>query len=528
MFHILLADEILPDGLAVLQAAGDVTVDDLRLSHANLRERLPGYDALIVRSGTPVDRDLITSGPRLRVIGRAGLSCDNIDLAAATERGIMVMNTPEAYSLAAAEHTLALILALARQLPAADAAVRRGEWQRERYLGVQLHGKVLGLVGLGRVGRLVAARARAFGMRVLIYDPYAGEAEAQSLGVTLATFDELLAQADFLSLHTSLTPETRRLLGPAEFSRVKPGLRLANCAQADLIDEAALYAALVDGRVAGAALDVFADEPPTGSPLLQLPNVVVTPHLGASTLEAQREVSVQIARQVLDALRGLEYRNVVNLPFVPGPDFARARPYLRLAEQLGALQSQLAGEYLQTVEIEVRGEEAAPLVKAVAVAVLKGLLASRLSETVNYINAPLLAAQHNLNVTQARGLAASDYANQISCRVHWDGGQRLVAGTLFGGAESRVTQLDGFRTDAQPQGHVLVMQSRDVPGVIGIVGTLLFQFNVNIAEWRLGRDHPGGTALSFINLDSPIQPAGLTALRALPQVLEVRSIVLPT
>jgi D-3-phosphoglycerate dehydrogenase len=293
------------------------------------------------------------------------------------------------------------------------------------------------------------------------------------------------------------------------------------------VDEAALFTALTDGRVAGAALDVFAVEPPIGSPLLQLPNVVVTPHLGASTLEAQREVSVQIARQVLDALRGLEYRNVVNLPFVPGPDFARARPYLRLAEQLGALQSQLAGDQLRTVEIEVRGEEAAPLVKAVAVAVLKGLLANRLSETVNYINAPLLAAQHNLSVTQARGLGASDYANLISCRVHWDGGQRLVAGTLFGGAESRVTQLDGFRMDAQPQGHVLVMQSRDVPGVIGIVGTLLFQFNVNIAEWRLGRDHPGGTALSFINLDSPIQPAGLTALRALPQVLEVRSIVLP-
>ncbi|MCC6188346.1 MAG: phosphoglycerate dehydrogenase, partial [Anaerolineales bacterium] len=481
MYRILVADEILPAGLDLLRAAPDARVDDLRLSRAELLAQVGDYDALIVRSGTPVDRPLIEAGRSLRVIGRAGLALDNIDLAAATERGLMVMNTPQAYSLAAAEHTLALMLALCRRVPAAEAALRRGEWGRGRFLGVQLHGKMLGLVGLGRVGRLVAQRALAFGMAVLVYDPYADDDEARRLGVTLATFDEVLSRADYLTLHAELTPETNCLIGPVELARLKPGARLINCARGELVDEAALAEALRGGRLAGAALDVFAAEPPAPHPLLDLPNLVLTPHLGGSTEEAQRETSREIARQVLDALRGHDYRNVVNLPFIAGPAFAQTRPYLALAEQIGALQAQLAGGEITSVEVEVKGADVAGLVKAVAVALLKGLLGRRLSQAVNYVNAPLLAAQHGLAIAQARGLETADYANLVSCRVRWTGGQRLVAGTLFGGLESRIVQLDAFRMDARPQGQVLIMSSRDVPGVIGIVGTLLHQYGVNIA-----------------------------------------------
>jgi len=526
-WRILVADDILPEGLALLRAAPDVLVDDLRLSRAELLERLGDYDAVVVRSGTGVDRELMERGAKLQVIGRAGLAFDNIDVAAATERGIMVLNTPDAYSLAAAEHTMALLLALCRHVPAADASVRAGAWERDRFLGAQLSGKLLGLVGLGRVGQLVAKRARAFGMLIMAYDPYAGELEARDLDVTLAPLDEVLAQADFLSLHSALTEETRRLVGREELARLKPSARLVNCARGELVDEAALAEALAHGRLAGAALDVFGSEPPVGSPLLGLPNVVLTPHLGSSTREAQRDVSVQVARGVLAALQGSGYPNVVNLPFDAGDDFARTRPYLDLAERLGALQAELAGSELSGVEIEVKGPEVSGLVKAIAVALLKGLLGQRLARPVNYVNAPALAAERQLRVTQARGLETADYANMISCRVSWSGGQRLVAGTLFGGQESRLVLLDEFRTDARPRGQVLIMFSRDVPGVIGIVGTLLFQYGVNIAEWRLGRDRPGGTALSFINLDSRVPPDGLVALRSLPQVIDVRSVLLP-
>jgi D-3-phosphoglycerate dehydrogenase len=316
------------------------------------------------------------------------------------------------------------------------------------------------------------------------------------------------------------------LLGAAELARLKRGACIVNCAQGGLIDEVALGAALASGQIAGAALDVFAHEPPGDSPLLALPNVVVTPHLGASTREAQAEVSVQIARQVLAALRGEDYANVVNLPFVAGPDFAQSRPYLHLAERIGALQRQLAGGKIEAVEVEVRGAEVAGRVKAVAVALLKGLLDGTLDEAVNYINAPMLAARQGLAVAQGRGLETSDYANLISCRVRWPGGERLIAGTLFGGADGRIVRLDEFRMDARPVGEALVMYSRDVPGVIGAVGTLLHEYGVNIAEWRLGRDRPGGTALSFINLDSSIPSPGVDALLALPQVVAVRIVAL--
>jgi D-3-phosphoglycerate dehydrogenase len=297
-----------------------------------------------------------------------------------------------------------------------------------------------------------------------------------------------------------------------------------NTARGALVDEAALAQALRAGRLAGAALDVFQVEPPAGSPLLEAPNVVLAPHLGGSTRQAQRQVSLEVARRVADALAGRSFEHVVNLPFMAGPDFAALRPYLQLAERIGALLSQLAGAPLRRAEIEVRGPDVAGLLKPAATALLTGLLRGRLPPPVNFVNAPALAAEHGLVVGQARGLDDTGYTNLISCRLSWDGGQRLAAGTLFGGVESRIVQLDDFRMDARPEGHALMMRSRDVPGVIGAVGSLMRDHGVNIAEWRLGRDRPGGTALSFINLDAPIPPAGLAALRELPEVIEARTL----
>jgi len=524
MYRILVTDPLPEEGLHLLRAAPDVEVDYGPASSVELKTRISEYDALIVRSGTAVNAELIERGARLKIIGRAGVNLDNIDVQAATERGIMVMATPEAVSVAAAEHTWALLLALCRRVPLADASLRRGEWTRGLFLGAQLHGKTLGLLGFGRVGRLVAERAHAFGLTVLTCDPYIDPDMPRTVNVTLVTFDELLSRSDFLSLHASHVSQP--LLGAAEFARLKPGARLINTASGTLIDEAALWEALKTGRLAGAALDTFAHEPPARGPLFEHPNVVVTPHLAASTEEGQSTVAAQIATQVLDALRGQGYRNVVNLPFRAGPDFRAVRPYLELAEKLGALQSQLAGGPITRVEVEVKGEGMMDLVKPIAVALLTGLLRHISSKPVNYVNAPALAVEHGLNITQTRGMNLVDYPNLLSCRVSWAGGQRLVAGTLFGGSEGRLVQMDDTRMDAKPEGHALVMFSRDVPGVIGIVGTLLAQFGVNIAEWRLGRDTPGGTALSFINLDEAPASAALNSLRALPQVIEVRAIEL--
>jgi D-3-phosphoglycerate dehydrogenase len=530
MYRILVTDPLPEEGLALLRAAPDAHTDYRPIHGDDLLNAIGDYDALIVRSGTAVNRELLERGTQLKIVGRAGVNVDNIDIPAATERGIMVMNTPESVSVSAAEHTLALMLALARRIPSAEASLKRGEWKRGLFLGMQLHGKILGLIGFGRVGQLVAERALAFGMNVLAFDPYVDSGLARRSQVTLVTFAELLARSDIVSLHVPLTDSTETIIGAGELEQMKPGAYLINTARGNLVAEDALHAALVSGHLGGAALDVFAAEPPGRSPLFESPNVVAVPHLGASTIEAQRAVSLQIAEQVLDALRGHNYRHVVNLPFSAGPDFRLVRPYLELAEKIGAMQSQLAGEPLTRVEVEVKVEGMTEIIKPIAVALLTGLMRHLTSEPVNYVNAPALAAERGIMITQTRGMKLVDYPNLLSCRVSWDGatgqGQRLVAGTLFGGGEVRLVQIDDIRMDAKPDGHLLVMYSRDVPGVIGIVGTLLSQFGVNIAEWRLGRDKAGGTALSVINLDEAPPPASITAINNLPQVLNARAIQL--
>ncbi len=515
--RILVADPIGAAGIDVLRSAADVEVDEhTGLSKEELLAVIGKYDAVIIRSATNLDADLIDSAKNLMVIGRAGVGVDNIDVPTATRRGVIVLNTPQANSVATAELTMGLMLAASRHTARAHAELSAGLWERSRHAGIELAGKTLGIIGLGRIGREVARRARAFQMEVIAYDPYVTERAAHEQSVTLVELDHLLARSDFVSLHCALSKDTENLIDAVAVSQMKPTAVLINAARGGLIDEAAVAEALQNGRLRAAALDVFSSEPPSAdNPLIGLANVVHTPHLGASTEEAQRDVAQQIAEQVLDALRGEGIVNSVNFPFRLDKDTA---PWLQLAVAMGKLHFAMAPGHIERVEIEARGEGVSEQIRAVATGVLAGLLHGSNPEGVNLVNAPALAADHGIAVSQTDGIGALDYPNMISARVFWDGGDRVVSGVVFGGKEPRVVQVSNYHLDAKPSGIVLLMLNNDVPGVIGDVGTLLGSHQVNIAEWRLGRDKIGGHALSFINLDTwPGDPV-MAELRALPAV----------
>jgi D-3-phosphoglycerate dehydrogenase len=529
MFRILVADKLGQAGLERLEQAEDVSFDvKTGLGKEALLAIIPQYDALIVRSGTQVDADVLQAGSKLRVVGRAGVGVDNIDIPAATRAGIVVMNTPGANSIATAEQAMTLMLAASRHTAVAHAALKAGEWKRASYVGTELYGKTLGLIGFGLVGRLVAERALAFGMEVLAYDPLVSEEIALDLGVTLVDLEDLLPVADYLSLHTALLPETESIINAASISLMKKGVIIINVTRGKLIDDNALADGLKSGHVRAAAIDVYRQEPPTASnPLLGLPNVLHTPHLGASTLESQRLVATQIADQVVTALRGTDFANSINMPFpVSEGTFARIQPFMTLAEKLGALHAGLANGPVHQVEVEVQGVEVTGLVRAIAAAILIGLLRDKVDVPINYVNAPILAEEQGITISQTRGIRGLDYPNLITCRASWDGGARTLGGVLFGNGEPRIVQVDQYRLEARPDGVVLMLKNQDVPGVIGQVGTLLAAYKVNIAEWRLGRNEPGGEALSFINLDSVPPMAVLEALAEVDAVTRVKLAVL--
>jgi D-3-phosphoglycerate dehydrogenase len=525
-YKILVTDNLSPDGLARLESAADVNFDVVTgLTQEALAERIPGYHGLIVRSSVRVTEAVLDAADVLKVIGRAGVGVDNIDLPAASMRGVIVMNTPGANSIATAEHTVALLLALCRHVPQAHASLKGGQWNRKHFVGIQLYHKTIGIVGLGRIGARVAQRCRAFGMRVLAYDPYLSHEAAEELKVKRVDLPELLAQSDFITIHAALTPETKNLIDARAIAQMKDGVRLVNAARGALIDEAALVEGLQSGKIAGAALDVFSREPLSPhSPLLNMENVVITPHLAASTQEAQRDVSTQIVDQMFDALRELDFRNAINMPIVNGGLLQALRPFLDLAEKAGSLQTQLAEDAIQRVEIGVKGEELDEHTKPITVAVLKGMLEPILHQPVNYINAPHLAQGRGMVVSQTSGAIIPDYPNLISCRVEWAGGGRTVAVTLFNSDEPRLVHIDGYRVDVRPEGVILVMRSQDQPGLIGRVGTILGEHGINIATWRTGRTQPGGLALSFISVDSDVSENVVEAVLDLELVRKVKKI----
>ncbi|GIK63925.1 MAG: D-3-phosphoglycerate dehydrogenase [Chloroflexota bacterium] len=527
--RILIATSLSEAGLNLLKGEIGGLAQVVEPENLSKHPMLNAAEALIIRDEVEIDTALLEKMPKLRVIGRAGVGIAGIDVESATRRGIIVMNTPGVNAISTAEYTFTLMLAMARNLIQAHNALTGGVWKREQHVGMELHGKRLGIIGLGRVGREVARRAMAFGMTVQAYDPYVTENQLGDLRLKLVGLAQLLADSDVISLHCATTPETAGLLNVDTFSLIKNGALLINTAHGSIVDENALLTALKNGRLAGVAVDVYAHEPITHSPLLNLPNVLHTPHLGDSTREAQRDLGLLIARQVLDALRGEDYRNVVNMPFVDGRPFEMIAPYLKLAERIGILQHALARGPINRVMLEFRGQEVEGLVKPMTVALLRGLLMPILGEgTVNYINAPVLAHERNIFVSQTKGLDSPDYANLMSCQVHWTGqyaGSTTMAGALFGRTEAHIVKINQYRTDFQPEGVLLVIGSYDRPGVIGRVGLLLSENNINIADWRTGRAEPGGQTLSVAILDEPISDDLLETLRSQDYVRHATQIV---
>jgi D-3-phosphoglycerate dehydrogenase len=518
-FHILLATDLTDDSLQILKDAPDVTTHIVPPNLAAVRDALVSADALIAREDVRVDGPLLVHAPYLKVIGRVGASLGNIDLEAATSRGIIVTNTPGTNAVAAGEHTLTLMLALSRRLITAHNSLKEGYWllDRRRQAGTQLDGKTIGLIGLGRVGRVVAQRCLAFGMTVLAYDPYITEDQISDKRVLLVGLNELLRRSDYISLHVAVTSETRGLLTADLIARMKPGARLINTSHGSIWDESAVASAVKEGRLGGVAVDVYSEEPPYNSPLIGLDNVIHTPHIGDNTIETAQDLSCQIVTQVLDALRGKDYRNVVNMPFVAGNiPYDAARPYLRLAECMGVIIHTLSRYPLRRVDVEYRGEELDGLVKPLTVALLKGLLTPVLGDKVNYINAPVLAAERGLHISQTKGLRTGDYATVVSCQVTLEDGEEIVmAGTLLDRKEPHIVQINEYRMNFVPLGDLLIMGSYDQPGVIGRVGTLLANNQVNIASWQTGRAEPGGQTLTVLTLDQPLPDEVLHELRQL-------------
>lgn len=515
-YTILVAADLTEDSMQILNTAEDVTVHKVAPSIPAIRDGLTTAHALIARDDVPIDKALLERAPNLMVIGRVGAGLGGIDIETATGQGIIVMNTPGTSAIAAGEHTLTLMLALSRKLVVTHNSLKEGWWllDRKRQAGTQLHGKTLGIVGLGRVGRVVALRCLAFGMTILACDPYLSEDHVGDERILLVGLKELLQRSDFISIHVPATRETQGLFNEEVIQQVKPGARLINTAFGGAWDEAAVAKALKDGLLAGVAVDVYAEEPPYNSPLIGLDNVIHTPHVAENTFEATQDLSFQIVQQVLDALRGVDYRNAVNMPFMPGIDFDTIRPYLVLAERMGTLTQFLSRNPVRRVAVELRGEEVSGLIKPLTVALLKGLLAPVLGDKVSYINAPLLASERGIQITQAKGLKTSDYANQVSCQVTLDDGEEIImAGTLLDHKEPHIVQINAYRMNFVPKGHLLILGSYDQPGVIGRVGTLMATNNVNIASWQTGRAQPGGHTLTVLTLDMPIPEPVLEELR---------------
>jgi D-3-phosphoglycerate dehydrogenase len=525
---ILVSDDVSESGLEPLRTAGFAVEKKTGLKPEELREIVRDYDGLVVRSETKVTAALMDEAVRLRAIGRAGVGVDNIDVSAATTRGIIVMNAPDGNTMTTAEHTLALLLALARGVPQAHASLQGGKWERKKFIGVELRGKTLGIVGLGRIGRVVASRARGFEMKVLAFDPFVAPDQARDMELELASLEEVCARADFLTVHTPLTAETRGIIGARELARMKPEVRIINCARGGLIDERALYEALKEGRVAGAALDVFEEEPPSqDNPLLQFAEVITTPHLGASTREAQEGVAVTVAEQMRDYFQTGALRGAVNAPALGAQELHTLSPYLVLAERLGRFHAQLLDEAVREVRIEYAGElaelEAAPVTRAF----LAGLLRD-MSARVNVVNAFLIAEERGITVTNSytRG-ATNDLTPAITTRVQTTGGEQTVSGALFGSnGDGRITEINGFRIEAIPSGHMVVTRNHDVPGVIGRVGTILGAHGVNIGRFHLGRRERGGEAMAVIETDAPLDDATLDELQSFEQIVSARRIAL--
>ena len=525
MPKVLISDKMDPKAAEIFRERGCEVDEITGLTPEELKAIIGEYDGLAIRSSTNVTAEILDAATNLKVVGRAGIGVDNVDIPAASAKGVVVMNTPFGNSITTAEHAIAMMFALARQLPSADASTQAGKWEKSKFMGVELTSKTLGLIGAGNIGSIVAERAIGLRMKVVAYDPFLTEERAIEIGVEKVSLDDLLARADFITMHTPLTDQTRNILSAEALAKTKAGVRIINCARGGLIDEAALKEALESGHVAGAALDVFAQEPAKENPLFGSPNLICTPHLGASTSEAQVNVAIQVAEQMADYLVNGGVENALNMPSLSAEQAPKLKPYMTLATPLGSLVGQLAADQIKGVSVEVEGAAAELDQKPITAAVLAGLMRAY-SDTVNMVNAPYLAKERGLDVREIRHEREGDYHTLVRVSVTTDEGEKSVAGTLFGSSGPRLVEMFGIKVEADLEGDMLYIVNRDQPGFIGSVGSTLGAAGVNIGTFHLGRrsDAPGGEAVLLLSIDSPVEEPVLWSVCQLEGVKTVKAL----
>lgn len=527
MSKVLVSDPIDQAGIDILSQVAQVDVKT-NLSPEELVSIIPDYDAMMIRSGTRVTQEIIEAGKQLKIIGRAGVGVDNVDVPAATRQGIVVVNSPEGNTIAAAEHALAMMLSLSRHIPEANQSVKNSQWDRKRFIGAEVYKKTIGIVGLGKIGSHVATVARSMGMKLLAYDPFISLERADQLGCRLVDMDLLLRESDYVTLHIPKTPETTHLINAEALATMKPTARIINCSRGGVIDEAALSEALKAGKIAGAALDVFESEPLGESPLRELnKEVILTPHLGASTAEAQVNVAIDVAEQIRDVLLGLPARSAVNIPGLSPNVLEQLKPYMRLAETLGNLVSQLAGGRIELLNVRLQGELATNNSQPLVVASLKGLLSQALRERVNYVNASIEAKERGIRVIETRDASVQDYSGgSLLLSAKGSLGEHSVTGALLSDGEIHITSIDEFPINVPPSHHMLFTLHRDMPGIIGKIGSLLGSFNVNIASMQVGRKIVRGDAVMVLSIDDPLPEGILTEITKVPGIRDAYTVTL--
>jgi D-3-phosphoglycerate dehydrogenase / 2-oxoglutarate reductase len=526
MIKILVSDPLSEEGLQILKCVPEFQVDvKTDLKPDALKEIIKDYDALIVRSATKVTKDVLQAAVNLKVVGRAGVGLDNVDLEAATQKGVIVMNTPTGNTISTAEHTMSMILALSRNIPQANASTKKGEWKRSKFMGVEVYNKTLGIVGLGRIGSELAKRALSFGMKVLAFDPFLSREVAEGLGVEVVELNDLLSRADYITVHTPLSDETKHMISTPQFGIMKKGVRVINCARGGIIDEAALTTALKEGKVLGAAIDVFEKEPVSPeSDLLKLENVVVTPHLGASTEEAQVNVAIEVAEIVRDALLGRGVRNAANYPCVEAEVCKLLDPYINLSERLGMFAGNLVEGRLEQLDISYSGEFTQYDLSTLTMALVKGILTPSLKETVNFINATALAKERGIKIKEGKSSREEEFVNLIQVEIKTDKETKQICGTLSPNKKPRIVKIDAFYVEISPAGELIIIQNWDKPGIIGNLGTLLGKHSINIASMTFGREKAGGKAITVLNVDSQVPPEVVDKIKKTENILAVKVI----
>ncbi len=523
---ILISDKLAEEGVAILKAVKEFQVDcKYGIKPEELKKIIKDYDALIIRSGTEVTADIIEAADHLKVIGRAGVGLDNVDLKAATKKGIVAMNTPAGNTTSTAEHTMSMILALSRNIPQAHASMKSGKWERSKFMGVELYGKTLGIIGLGRIGSAVAKMAKSFGMKIIAYDPFISLEVASKMEVEMVELKDLYPKADYITIHIPKSSETKYLISDKEFGLMKKGVRVLNCARGGIIEEAALVRALEGGKIAGCALDVFEEEPlSASSPLLKFDNCIMTPHLGASTSEAQVNVAIEIAETVRNALLGKGIINAANFPSVDASTYKLLEPYINLAERMGKFAGQLINGRTSEVKITYSGSVTQYKVAPVTMAMVYGLLTPILGETVNFINALDVAKERAIKVEEVQSTQEAEFVNLVSIKVKTDKEVFSLWGTLSGNKQPRIVKVNNVYVEAVPNGYMLFINNNDKPGIVGAVGTVLGQGGINIGGITFGRETPGGLAVSVVNVDSEISDQVLEKLRKTKDILFVKLI----